>query len=77
MTVFPGPTLSNMIKFKGMFVIQPEQHVRWALSDLGYIKQTYGHFRHYLYCNAYKLPLYEYYYTQMRLRLQKEEMEKK
>jgi short-subunit dehydrogenase len=49
MAVLPGPTRSNMITFDGIFVINPEQHVRWALSDLGYNKQTFGHYQHWMY----------------------------
>lgn len=68
MAVLPGPTRSNMIKFDGPFVIDAERHVRWALSDLGYNKQTFGHYKHWIYANGYRLPLFESWYTGLRER---------
>jgi len=66
MAVLPGPTKSNMVKFNAPFVIKPEQHVRWALSDLGYNKQTFGHYKHWIHTNGYRLPLFDAWYTAMK-----------
>ena len=59
LTVLPGPTLTNMIRFKGLVIVDPDKHVKWALKDLGYNKETYGHYVHLFYRNAYRLPLFE------------------
>ncbi|CAI2359074.1 unnamed protein product [Moneuplotes crassus] len=69
MAVLPGVTKSQMITFDAPFVLQPEQHVRWTLSDLGYNSQTFGHYKHWIYGNAYRLPGFEAFYTRLRLRL--------
>ena len=65
-SIHPGPTKSNMIRFYGPLVISPEAHVKWALSDVGYDYETLGHYHHYIYCGAYRLPFFEKWYTWMR-----------
>ena len=77
MGVLPGPTRTNMITFDAPLVIKPHQHVRWALSDLGYNIQTFGHYKHWIYCNAYRYPLWESWYNALRQRLIKEMEAKK
>lgn len=66
MAVLPGPTKTNMITFDAPLVIYPKQHVKWALSDLGYNRQTFGHYQHWIYVNAYRLPLFEAWYATLR-----------
>jgi hypothetical protein len=49
------------MKMKLPTKIEPNQHVRWALSDLGYETETMGHYFHYLHVTLHSMrsiPLY-------------------
>lgn len=72
LAVHPGPTRSNMIKFDAPFVIQPHQHVERALSNLGKETETFGHYQHWLYCNAFRLPYFGTWYGKIRAKRQQE-----
>ncbi|CAI2375225.1 unnamed protein product [Moneuplotes crassus] len=66
MVTTPGPVISNMVNEKAPFVITPEAHARWVLSDLGYNTETFGHYRHWMSTTMFRLPLLGTQFIKMR-----------
>jgi short-subunit dehydrogenase len=58
LTVTPGPTSSNMTKFKGPLVLDPNTHVTQVLRHLGQYDHTYGDIKHWIYVTGYKYKVF-------------------